>query len=56
MISSRVLIGNVTYVSASVSQERPRSNSLFAKSLEPEMTLGLEREIMLPERVGMLRV
>lgn len=43
-------------MSASVSQARPRSNSLLAKSLEPEIVEGAERETMEPLRVGMLRV
>ena len=43
-------------VSSSVLQARPRSNSLLPKSTEPLMLDALESEMMLPERVGMLRV
>lgn len=44
------------YVSASESQERPRSYSLLPKSFAPVMVLGLAREMMLPTRVGILSV
>jgi hypothetical protein len=43
-------------VSASELHARPRSNSLLLKLTEPEILDALDKETMLPERVGMLRV
>lgn len=43
-------------VSLSELQGRPRSYSLLPMSLEPEMDIGEEREMMLPTRVGMLKL